>query len=847
MEKGEKNYTKGSFIPKNYFRRRSNKEFGLHKPSYTHRYHDKLGNPQGFILRWDITQEDGTIKKEFRPFLYCDGPNGDKKWVSRGFPEPRPLYNLHELSKRPNDPVLVVEGEKTANAALKLLPGYIATTAMNGAQSPHKSNWSPLKYRDVVISIDRDDAGEKYGKEVFRLCQQEGARSVQFLNMSLFAQSIVQDGDVITQNRELPKGYDLADALAEGWTAELIHKLGTMLQQEGSSLFTAYPETTTQEAVNGQFEGYSLDEWPEPLPIPESELLPVLAFDCDKLLPPILRGFVKDCAHRTQTPPDLIAAPLIAMFSALLGANYRMRPKQYDDWAEVPNLWSMIIAPPGSLKSHCLTEALKPIKSLATKARQAFKEDSKAYEEALQSYEMEKKALEKALKAAFDKKVQNNRPEECQNLEEQIQTCKTQLSELKKPDEPFEKRYLTSDSTIEMLQELLKHNTGGLIVERDELISLLTSFEMPGRESDRGFYLAGWNGGGDYQVDRIVRGSPYVPHLCLSLVGTTQPEKIQAYIAKNTTSLANDGLIQRFQLTVYPDSLKRKYVDQRSDQEAKNTVYKIAQTIASSEFLSDHKQTLGFDSTKKDTPNNNNPLIIPFHFGPSAQELFKKWLEKLEKQIDDEEESILKEHWSKYRGLIPSLALIFHVIEIAATGRVYSPVTLEALQMAIAWHPYLESHARRIYGMSLNLGESAIRSLANQILAGKFEDGFSARDVYRKNSKGIGTDIDLAESACEKLVKLEWLREVYTPSSKGQKPKTEYFINPKLNNESLKIAKKAVDSVDTLKIRPTMSTLSTTHQGAFEKKEEILEEKNSQHPYDNGDPEEYIKYEEEYI
>jgi hypothetical protein len=29
MEKGEKNYTKGSFIPKNYFRRRSNEETGL--------------------------------------------------------------------------------------------------------------------------------------------------------------------------------------------------------------------------------------------------------------------------------------------------------------------------------------------------------------------------------------------------------------------------------------------------------------------------------------------------------------------------------------------------------------------------------------------------------------------------------------------------------------------------------------------------------------------------------------------------------------------------------------------------------------------------------------------------
>ena len=235
-------------------------------------------------------------------------------------------------------------------------------------------------------------------------------------------------------------------------------------------------------------------EWGNPLPIKKSSLLPVSSFEVDKFLPNPLRVFVKDCSYRTQTPPDLIATALVAGFSSLLGAEYRMHPKERDDWAEVPNLWNMIIAPPGSLKSNCLGEALKPIKYLAAIARKNFEAVKKDFENAKISYEMTKKSLEKALQATFDRKVKVSDSTESQNLETEIKNYERQLAELEIPNQKFEKRYITSDATIEKLQELLENNTGGILVERDELISLLMSFEMSGREADRGFYLAGWNG-----------------------------------------------------------------------------------------------------------------------------------------------------------------------------------------------------------------------------------------------------------------------------------------------------------------------------------------------------------------
>ena len=605
-------------------------------------------------------------------------------------------------------------------------------------------------------------------------------------------------------------------------------------------------EKDNRGALNNGDGGTAQREWVEPLPIPTGDLLPVEVFDCDKLLPPVLREFVKDCAYRTQTPPDLIAAPLMGMLSALLGANYRMHPKQYDDWAEVPNLWSMIIATPGSMKTYCLSEALKPIKFLAATARETYEEEFEAYTRDFKGYEIEYKALNSVLREALKKKLKSQSSEQSEKIALLIKDYRAQMEELYKPEFPFEKRYMTSDSTIEMLQELLKRNATGLLVERDEIISLLMSFEMSGREADRGFYLAGWNGGGDYHVDRIGRGSTYVPHLCLSIVGTTQPEKIQAYISKNTAALANDGLIQRFQLMVYPNSLpERKYIDQWPSTEAKNAVYDVVRTISQGDFLREHKQALNAHFKKKNDSDEEEVLIISFHFDKPAQALFKRWFEGLEKKIDAEEETILKEHLSKYRGLIPSLALILHVVEIASSdSKDYHPVSLESLQRAILWHSYLESHARRIYSMGMNnSAEKAVLALSDKLLKGDIEDGFSVRTLYRKNYKGLGRNSELIKEACEELEELNWLRSTYTPASKQQSAITIYHINPAIQSGHIKNHLLTPATVD---LFPTMATPATDERGAFENEDDFFSDHMSQesvHP----DPLQTTPYEEDFI
>ncbi|WP_323697015.1 CHC2 zinc finger domain-containing protein [Thiorhodovibrio litoralis] len=110
----------------------------LGKPKASWVYHDQQGRPICIIHRFDPPGKG----KEFRPQIW-DG----KDWHWKAPPEPRPLYRLHKLTAPPEAPVVVCEGEKAADAAAKLLPQAVSTTPMNGAQSPRKSDWTPVRGR----------------------------------------------------------------------------------------------------------------------------------------------------------------------------------------------------------------------------------------------------------------------------------------------------------------------------------------------------------------------------------------------------------------------------------------------------------------------------------------------------------------------------------------------------------------------------------------------------------------------------------------------------------------------------------------------------------------------------
>jgi hypothetical protein len=150
------------------------------------------------------------------------------------------------------------------------------------------------------------------------------------------------------------------------------------------------------------------------------------------------------------------------------------------------------------------------------------------------------------------------------------------------PSCPILRRYKTNDSTVEKLGELLRENPAGLLILRDELVGLIASWEREGREGDRAFFLEGWNGNQSFDTDRIGRGHISIPNVCMSIFGGIQPDKLVGYLEQATHTLANDGMLQRFQVLVYPDPRPWEWRDRSPNRILREKAFAVFEALRSS-------------------------------------------------------------------------------------------------------------------------------------------------------------------------------------------------------------------------------------------------------------------------
>jgi len=491
--------------------------------------------------------------------------------------------------------------------------------------------------------------------------------------------------------------------------------------------------------------------WPEPTPLPNS-LPPVQPFDAE-LMPVALRAWVMDIAHRMQCPPDFPAVATLVAISSLIGARAVVQPKARDDWQVVPNLWGVTVGRPGVKKSPALGEALKPLNRLQANefdtwqaAHEAWALDSKVAE--LAAVDNEKKA--KGL-AAKD-------PAAARRLLEP--------SDL--PTEPTARRYIVNDATVEKLGELMQQNPWGTLSYRDELYGLLTSLDKQGQEGSRAFYLQAYDGNQGYTFDRIGRGTVHIPRVCLAMIGGIQPGRIQDYVRGAVAGgSADDGLLQRFGLAVWPDTEGEfVHVDQWPDTPARQAAWSVFERLASLEPASD-----------------TEPHI--WRFDAAAQALFAEWLVPFETEIRGNDlHPAMVSHLSKYRKLIPALALVFALIDTPDSGCVIGE---NELIRALAWGEYLRTHAERLYAAAVVPETVAAASLLGKIKSGKLADrdgvlleGFTPREVAKKCWAGLASPADVRKAA-DVLADYDWLKlEVVTSSdAMGRgRPSDRYTINP---------------------------------------------------------------------
>jgi putative DNA primase/helicase len=478
-------------------------------------------------------------------------------------------------------------------------------------------------------------------------------------------------------------------------------------------------------------------DWPDPQPI--SDMPPVRAFD-PRLLPESLRPWITDIAERMSVPAEMVAIPALVALATIVAGKRKIQPKRHDDtWSKAPNLWGAIVAGPGMKKSDAARQALQPLQRLDLLAWQRHERALAAYKEKKADYSRHAAAR---LNAAMDRE-----PSEV-------------AAPPQEPREPTPTRYIVNDATMEALHKVLQQNPPGVLLYRDELSGWLRGLERSGREGERAFWLETWSGDGSYTADRILRGTQRAARLCLSMFGTIQPGPLSAYVrAAVHGSDGADGLLQRFQLLVWPDPGQYLYVDRAPDRAAAQQYEDVFVRLAA------------IQSDKE-----------PLRFAPEAQREFDGWIQWLEGLLQEWcDDAALGSHLSKYRSLMPSLAAIFELADWAAHGRGEPPgvISLQSAKRATAWCAYLEGHARRVYALGHTGARSPAALLAEKIEAGDLGSQFSRRDVQRKGWRGLKGETAIDE-ALAILCERHWLRAAERQEhQRGRAPET-YFVNPRI-------------------------------------------------------------------
>ncbi len=152
---------------------------------------------------------DGDSKKVL-PRYFSKAQNS---WVQKQPYTETPLYNLETAKEKHHLPVLIVEGEKTAEAAKKYFgDNFWVTTWPGGCGQVKKVTIKGIKNRQVFLFPDNDKPGHKA--------------------MAILAERLTENGNEIhmislpgTEQNPFEQSWDLADEFPAGWTTDKFRQL----------------------------------------------------------------------------------------------------------------------------------------------------------------------------------------------------------------------------------------------------------------------------------------------------------------------------------------------------------------------------------------------------------------------------------------------------------------------------------------------------------------------------------------------------------------------------------------------------------------------------------------------
>jgi hypothetical protein len=425
------------------------------------------------------------------------------------------------------------------------------------------------------------------------------------------------------------------------------------------------------------------------------------------LLPAQIEEYAFEQGAVMGCDPAGLAMSALTVCAAVIPDTIKLQVKRHDpNFLQAARLWTALVGDPSTLKSPIIYDAMRPVVRIENRLAEEYAAERKAYE-----------ALTKVDQAL-------------------------QL-------EPTPKRLKLSDTTAEAVQDILKTNPEGLLLECDELSSFFGNMERysNSRGGERGFWLTAYNGA-PYTVDRVKRGSFRIKNLSVSILGGVQPSKIREV----ADAVVDDGLIQRLTPVVLQEGVLG---DDRPISSLAQQYDVLVEALYDWRMNCQGYGTLTF---------SDDAQAICAEVLRRNHELTKL------KALD----SKLLGHYGKYDGVFARLCVIWHCVETYQNfTSVISANT--AQRVADFMDSFLRPHALMFYTSVLGVADEfeRLRAVAGYILARGLSE-LTVRDIQR----GTRTMRKLArrdiENTCDYLAAFHWLTKTATRRAIDVK----WMVNP---------------------------------------------------------------------
>ncbi len=601
-------------------------------PDATWEYLDKKGGLLGYACRYD--QPDG--KKDIIPYTHGIDEKGVTSWRWKSFPEPRPIYGLNKLSERLDAPVLIVEGEKTADAAGRLLPGAVCTTWPGGSNAVGKADYSPLKGRRIAIWPDNDDPGRKAAEAIAQQALRVGALEIFMIDPPL----------------DKVAGWDLADAELEGWTPG---QVGKWIAEHKRQI--AIPQA--QAAIGAEV-------WPEPLPLVSRHASEHYPLDA---LPGIIGAAVREVVGFVQCPLALAACSALAVVSTV--AQGLVDVRRADGLEGPASLFFLALADSGERKTTVDSHFSGSIKQWERDQSTLAKPDLVKFEAEKGAWEAKKSGLLTAIQTA------SKSGKDTSELEMQMIDL-----ERNKPELPKVPRLLFSDSTPEALAFSLadKWPVGAVIASE---AGVVFGGHAMGKESVmRNLSLLNtlWDGQ-PLRIDRKSGASYTVDGARLTMGLAVQPETVKAFLDASKGLARGIGFLARFMIA-WPESTQgdRMFKNPPSCWPDRERFHRQLNTLLS--------RPLDFDENGR-----LNPQML--ELSTDAKKIWIAFHDDVETELrPGRDMAEARDVASKAADNAARLAALFHVFENSPGGSIGSD-HMETAARIVSWHLY---EARRFIG-----------------------------------------------------------------------------------------------------------------------------------------------------